>query len=367
MNAAKEVFRAFPNWGTEPPPLRNQTAEQIETALAGLESTDDASGKEKVRGDLRALDHAGGAPRAPGAAARREPAAAAVDRRRPASHPTVPAPAETARRLLADAPPALSIVFPSFEDELFQVLTRPVDELRQAVSRLETEHSELEVKSFTDDALDDTADTAEREAVKFAIHAMRTLADAKAAPDFSFPSAGDEAAAAPAALAQPASPGKVAFHPAAFSFSQHRRGADDDDASSVTSGCSSRAARHAGSLGGSSLGGLSNATSGSRSAATTVQAVQLRARAGGAVVRGARSRRSRSRGTRPSAPARLISSNQARTTSWCAPLPRPRPARAPTPSPPIPSPPPSSSPLFRASGSSRSSAPPATPSASPAS
>ena len=49
VNAPKEVFRAFPNWGTElSVVLRNQTAEQIETALAGLESTDDASGKEKV-------------------------------------------------------------------------------------------------------------------------------------------------------------------------------------------------------------------------------------------------------------------------------------------------------------------------------
>ena len=49
VNAPKEVFRAFPNWGTElSVVLRNQTAQQIETALAGLESTDDASGKEKV-------------------------------------------------------------------------------------------------------------------------------------------------------------------------------------------------------------------------------------------------------------------------------------------------------------------------------
>ena len=186
VNAPKEVFRAFPNWGTElSVVLRNQTAEQIETALAGLESTDDASGKEKVavnfaRSTMQAAlrVHAAAAARAAEAeAAEAEPPTP------PASHPTVPSRlAETARRLLADAPPALSIVFPAFEDELFQVLTRPVDELRQAVSRLEAEHSELEVKSFTDDALDDTADTAEREAVKFAIHAMRTLADAKAAP-----------------------------------------------------------------------------------------------------------------------------------------------------------------------------------------
>ena len=187
VNAPKEVFRAFPNWGTElSVVLRNQTAEQIETALAGLESTDDASGKEKVavnfaRSTMQAAlrVHAAAAARA----AEADAAAAAEPPAPPASHPTVPSRlAETARRLLADAPPALSIVFPSFEDELFQCLTRPVDELRQAVSRLEAEHSELEVKSFTDDALDDTADTAEREAVKFAIHAMRTLADAKAAP-----------------------------------------------------------------------------------------------------------------------------------------------------------------------------------------
>ena len=168
VNAPKEVFRAFPNWGTElSVVLRNQTAQQIETALAGLESTDDASGKEKVavnfaRSTMQAAlrVHAAAAARA----AEAEPPAP------PASHPTVPGRlAETARRLLADAPPALSIVFPSFEDELFQCLTRPVDELRQAVTRLEAEHSELEVKSFTDDALDDTADTAEREAVKLSL------------------------------------------------------------------------------------------------------------------------------------------------------------------------------------------------------
>ena len=39
------IFRALLNWGTElSVVLRLQTAQQIETALAGLESTDDASG-----------------------------------------------------------------------------------------------------------------------------------------------------------------------------------------------------------------------------------------------------------------------------------------------------------------------------------